>query len=92
MAKKVYILYEGDQWISKRSLVPMGVFDSEENVLDAAETLLLQQIDDGFHLTDNDDETYIDNALKDLELYHQFRGDNVSIFIKTVGLNKLEEF
>lgn len=92
MAKKVYILYEGDEWISHKSLVPMGVFDSEENVLEAARDLLQQQIDDRYHETNGDDEAYIDNALKDLELYHQFKGHSASIYIKTVKMNKLEEF
>lgn len=92
MAKKVYILYEGDQWISHESLVPMGVFDSWMLLMTAVTTLLQQQIDNGYHETNGNDEEYLKNALEEVEQYHQFRGHSVSIYIKTVKMNKLEEF
>lgn len=92
MAKMAYILYEGDQWITYRNLIPMGVFDSEESLLEAAKTLLEQQIEYGFHDIDGDKEAYIDNALDEIKNNRQFRGQCASIYVKTVEMNKLEEF
>lgn len=91
--KNVYILYEADQWISTPSLVPMGVFDSWPRVMDAAMALLADQIDRGLHdVTREEIHEYSDEVRGELEDYKQFRGVNVSIYIKTVELNKLEEF
>ena len=92
MAKKVYILYEGDEWISHKSLAPMGVFDSWMLLMTAVTTLLQQQIDDRYHETNGNDEEYLKKALEEVEQYHQFKGHSASVYIKTVKLNKLEEF
>lgn len=89
--KNVYILYEGDQWISNSSLVPMGVFDSWPRVMDNAMALLADQIDRDLHDAYEEDD-YLTEAHDELEQYKQFRGSGASIIIKTVELNKLEEF
>ena len=89
--KNVYVLYEGDQWISNSSLVPMGVFDSWPRVMDNAMALLADQIDRDLHDAHEEDD-YLKEAHDELEQYKQFRGSGASIIIKTVELNKLEEF
>ena len=91
--KNVYVLYEGDQWISNSSLVPMGVFDDRFVLMDCAMALLEDQWGRGLHESAGDDiEDLKETAHDELEQYKQFRGSGASIIIKTVELNKLEEF
>lgn len=93
MIKEVYILYEADQWISHDSLVPMGVFDSWDAVMEGAMTLLQDQWQRGLHEDIADDiDDLQETAQDELNEYSQFSGDEASIFIKTVELNKVEEF
>ena len=61
----VYVLYEGDAWLSHSSLVPMGIFDSEENVFQAAESLIRDRFSD---------EDEIDEMLEELVNYGQTSG------------------
>lgn len=49
MEKNVYILYMGDAWLSKTSLVVMGVFSSEENAIESIDADLgysINELDD----------------------------------------------
>lgn len=45
MAKNVYLLYEADAWLSYDSMVLMGVFDSDEALLDAVGTLARKELE-----------------------------------------------
>lgn len=49
MEKNVYILYMGDAWLSKTSLVVMGVFSSEENAIESIDSDL------GYSVSELDD-------------------------------------
>lgn len=49
MEKNVYILYMGDAWLSKTSLVVMGVFSSEENAIESID------VDLGYSINELDD-------------------------------------
>lgn len=40
MEQKVHLLYEGDEWLSTKSLVLIGIFTSEKKMLDSAEPLI----------------------------------------------------
>lgn len=91
MDDNVYILYEGDVWISRDRLVPMGIFDSWDKVMDNAITLLKDQIDRGLHDVEDLDD-YLKEAHDEIEQYRQFIGHDASIYILPVALNKLEEF
>ena len=43
MIKEVYLLYEGDEWLSKGSLVLMGIFTSDEQLKCNAEKLIRER-------------------------------------------------
>lgn len=92
MDNNVYVLYEADQWISNNSLVPMGIFDSWDNVMEGAMKLLKDQIDRGLHDVGDDLDGYLEDVHDELKRYKQFRGYDASIYIKTVRLNELGEF
>lgn len=44
--KSVFLLYEGDEWLSNDSMVLMGVFSSEESLKFNAEKLIRQRGDE----------------------------------------------
>lgn len=50
MGKTVYLLYEGDQWLSSDSMVLMGIFTSEEHLKVNAEKLIREHASE--HLND----------------------------------------
>ncbi len=35
MDKELYLVFEGDEWLSTDSLVPMGVYDDEQKAVNA---------------------------------------------------------
>ena len=43
MSEEVYLLYEGDEWLSKGSLVLMGIFTSDEQLKCNAEKLIRER-------------------------------------------------
>ncbi len=45
MAKSVYLLYEADAWLSYDSMVLLGVFDSNEAMLEAVSTLARKELE-----------------------------------------------
>lgn len=49
MDAKVYLLYEGDEWLSLHSLVLMGVFTSEKELESASNKVIHQKIDRNFN-------------------------------------------
>jgi len=83
MANMVYVLYEGDAWLSSSSLVPMGIFDELGYVLESARKLISERY------SDEDKANDIFNELAD---YFQTSGYDVCYMIKKVELNILEEF
>ena len=44
--KNVYVLYEGDTWLSNSSLVPMGIFDNTDDLMGAARKLIAERHSD----------------------------------------------
>ena len=78
----VYVLYEGDAWLSNSSLVPMGIFDNTDDLYVSAKKLVSQRYN----------EEDLEDIMEDLTNYKQSSGYYVSYFIKEVELNKLEEF
>lgn len=44
MAQTVYLLYEADAWLSYDSMVLLGVFDSDENLLGAVGNLVRDEL------------------------------------------------
>lgn len=80
--KKVFVLYCGDAWLSRSSLVCMGVFSSFSNAMCAA----LEEI----RKTDVDDEVYED-CYHDLLNCLQTHGLEENWYINIVELDKFEE-
>lgn len=56
--KSVFLLYEGDEWLSRDSMVLMGVFSSEESLRFNAENLIRQRGDE--HLDFVEDQNFFD--------------------------------
>ena len=96
----VYLLYEGDAWLSSDSLVLMGIFTDKEQLKQGAIQLAEQHIVDLFDLDDGDYEdmteeeaqnAFIDSFIGELMNNSQTQGYEVNFDIKAVELNKVEE-
>ena len=83
MANVVYVLYEGDAWLSSSSLVPMGIFDNTEDLMVSARELISERYSD---------EDEVEDMMLELGNYNQISGYDVNYLIKVVELNVLEEF
>lgn len=99
MEKSVLLLYEGDGWLSTDSLVLMGIFDSIDELTNAAHALVNERIDEHVNYAIeccNEDENEItkesvlDDIIEELIETRQYLGET-SYIIKEVELNKLEE-
>ena len=96
----VYLLYEGDAWLSTDSLVLMGIFSSRKKLEAGARVLAFEHIN---QLYDKDDCAYegmtrdegknacIDNVVKELMTDNQTQGYEVNFDIRVAELNKMEE-
>ena len=91
--KKVYLLFEGDSWLSTKSLVLMGVFSNEGDLTGSFIELVKLRLDEGEVINDSfdSDEEYLEEALRMWNLNGQHSGNGVSWIKKISTLNKLEE-
>lgn len=81
---EVYVLYEGDAWLSNTSLVPMGIFDNTDDLMVSARKLISERYSD---------EDEVEDMVTDLGNYNSVSGyGDVGYLVKVVELNKLEEF
>ena len=80
--EKVYILYEGNAWLSNNSLVPMGVFENEELLTKGTKELI-------FNTFDEDEAEEVFDEFKN---FKQTSGRDYNYFVKEVELNKIAEF
>lgn len=87
--KKAYIIFEGDQWVSTDSLVPLGVFDDWNRAMDSAMIVVLQQIERKLHNVGDDTNAFMDNAHDELEKYKIFAEGEASVYIREITLNEL---
>ena len=78
--KEVYILYCGDAWLSRRSMVCMGVFSCFDKAVDAA----LEEI------KKTNGEIYED-CYNDLTIHLQTHGLEENWYINIVELDKFDE-
>ena len=78
--KEVFILYCGDAWLSRRSMVCMGIFSCFDKAVDAA----LEEI------KKTNGEIYED-CHNDLTIYLQTHGLEENWYINIVELDKFEE-
>lgn len=82
--KKVYLVFEGDAWLSTDSLFLMGVYDNfSKAILD----ILEEMSDDGVL----DGEETRDSVAKMILNYHETQGFDTNYIIKTANLNEWEE-
>lgn len=94
--KTVFLLYEGDAWLSSSSLVLMGVFEDEYKLNEAAETLIQQHARKNFISKDWSDEEYDIEQFVYEETQHFAEGlqtcyGEVRIMAKTANVNELGE-
>ena len=78
--KEVYILYCGDAWLSRRSMVCMGIFSCFDKAVDAA----LEEI------KKTNGEIYED-CYNDLTIHLQTHGLEENWYINIVELDKFDE-
>ena len=78
--KEVFILYCGDAWLSRRSMVCMGIFSCFDKAVDAA----LEEI------RKTNEEVYED-CYNDLTIHLQTHGLEENWYINIVELDKFEE-
>lgn len=99
MDKSVYLLYEGDGWLSNGSLVLMGIFDSDEKLKNGAEELISNRINEHYDYAieccceDENDitkESVLNEILDELMDNFQYLGET-SYIIKEAELNVVEE-
>lgn len=81
MKTNVYILYSADAWISRRSMVCMGVFSSLDNAINAVITELSKILE----------EDEIDECHRDLVNYRQTHGLDENWHIEVVDLDSFGE-
>lgn len=97
--KKVYLLYEGDKWLTNSSLVLMGVFTSDEELRHACDKLIRQRIDKNYEAEGYDDgwnkeemkDALAQRIVKELLENRQTQTYTINYTIKEVELNKLGE-
>jgi hypothetical protein len=82
--KRVFLVFEGDAWLSTDSLVLMGVYDDfTKAILD----ILEEMSDDGAL----DGEETRDSVAKMLLNYHETQGFGTNYIIKTANINEWGE-
>ena len=79
--KEVFILYSADAWISRSSMVCMGVFSSLGNAIESVMSELSNTLD----------EDELDECYKDLLNYRQTHGLDENWHIEVVELDKFGE-
>lgn len=79
--KKVFILYSADAWISRSSMVCMGVFSSLGKAIESVMSELSKTLD----------EDGLDECYKDLLNYRQTHGLDENWHIEIVELDKFGE-
>lgn len=105
--KKVYLLYEGNEWLSKDSLVLMGVFTSEESLKKNAKKLVRQRAkkhlgtaeansiyefeNPGYDDNSEEIEVVVNDIMAELMNNHSTNGWEVNYIIKEVQTDELEE-
>jgi len=96
----VFLLYEGDEWLSSDSLVLMGVFSSEEKLEKGAKKLIWERRKE--HLQYEREQAYEGDEIRgvrdlcadifdDLMRHNQSDYGYTRYLVKEVELNKLEE-
>jgi phosphoribosylaminoimidazole carboxylase (NCAIR synthetase) len=93
---KVYLLYEGDAWLSSSSLVLMGVFEDEMKLNEAAGELISERAARNFNSEDWCDDDYdLEQFVYDETVHFaetlQTQYGEVKIMAKTATMNELGE-
>lgn len=91
MNNNVYLLYTCDDWMSYDSMVLMGVFSSDESLLDGVGEIVADMVDNFADGDEEPDETIERVAQEFLDCNLQTQGYDKNIFAKCVELNKVEE-
>ena len=92
---EVYLLYEGDEWLSKSSQVLMGIFTNEQDLKKGCEELVRSRADRNF--TDEDreyfdtTEDFVEDSVVELMSNRQLLGNCTSFMISQVATNVLNE-
>lgn len=94
-SEEMYLLFEGDEWLSHSSLVCMGLFTSDDELEKGVTKLIKQRIEDNFDPRDYDYDITVDDWVEE-QVYEFMRSKQTSegsvLFIaKTITPNKLEE-
>lgn len=92
---KMYLLFEGDEWLSTDSLVCMGLFTNDDELEKGVTKLIKQRIKDNFDPRDYDYDITAEEWVKEqvVEFMESKQtSEGAILFIaKTVEPNKLEK-
>ena len=100
LMKKVYLIYEGDEHLSKDSMVLMGIFNNVEDLKKGARQLITDRLNDNFHRCECDEETcseedaksnFIDHSMKELMEDYQTHEGSVLFQICEADINEIGE-
>lgn len=93
-----YLVFESDQWLSKRDMVLMGDFDTEDAAIDAIVANHPFKADEFFDVDeeDNEDKEKLKQDLEEkiretLESDYQICGDEIGYIIVTIESNQWDE-
>jgi hypothetical protein len=93
--KEMYLLFEGDEWLSNDSLVCMGLFTSNKQLEAAVTQLIRQRIEDNFDPRDYDyditAEDWVKEQVVEFMESRQTSEGSVKFLAKQITPNKLEE-
>ena len=92
---EVYLLYEGDEWLSISSQVLMGIFTNDQDLKKGCEELVRSRADRNF--TDEDRESFdtiedfVEDSVNELMSNRQLLGYYTSFMISQVATNVMNE-
>jgi hypothetical protein len=90
-----YLVFESDQWLSKRDMVLMGDFDTEDAAIDAIVANHPFKADEFFDVDEENEEKLkqdLDEEIrKTLENEHQICGRDIGYIIVTIESNQWDE-
>lgn len=91
LPSNLYLLYEGDEWLSSSSLVLMGIFTNENELKNGVEKLIRENVQNNY--TEDEEkngtsiEEFIEESVYRLMSDRQLLGNYTSFLIRSVAPN-----
>ena len=91
MTKSVFLLYEGDEWLSTSSLVLMGVFTSRRKLLAAVRKLVTENVSRYKLYYEVSKRQVVDEVIQEMKENGQTQGRDNNLLFQVADLNVLGE-